>query len=62
MTPLLARLRELLDQDLGEAFVTLEEIVHELEGTALAPQALQLKVWLEEFEVDQARALVERLL
>jgi len=62
VTPLLVRLRQLLDQDLGEAFVTLEEVVQELEGTALAPQALQLKVWLEEFEVDQARALVDQLL
>jgi polar amino acid transport system substrate-binding protein len=59
---LLARLRRLLDQDLGEAFVTLEEVVQEMEGTALSPQAVQLKVWMEEFEVDQARALVEALL
>ncbi|MBS2034449.1 response regulator [bacterium] len=59
---LLARLRQLLDQDLGEAFVTLEEVFQEMEGTALSAQAVQLKVWMEEFEIDQARALVDELL
>ena len=59
---LLRRLRELLDQDLGEAFVTLEELVLEMDGTALTPQAVQLRVWMEEFEIDRARALVDELL
>ncbi len=59
---LLSRLRELLDQDLGEAFVVLEEVVQEMEDTALAPQAVQLKVWMEEFEIEKARALVDELL
>lgn len=59
---LLRRLRDLLEQDLGEAFATLDEVVQEMEGTALAPQAVQLKVWMEEFEVDQARALVDELI
>ncbi len=62
VSALLSRLREMLDQDLGVAFVTLEEVVQEMEGTALAPQAVQLKVWMEEFEVDRARALLDELL
>ncbi|MFN8608790.1 MAG: response regulator [Vulcanimicrobiota bacterium] len=62
VTALLTRLRRLLDQDLGEAFVTLDEVVNEMEGTALSPQAVQLKVWMEEFEVERARALVDDLL
>lgn len=61
LAALLTRLREQLDQDLGEAFVTLDEVVQAMDGTALAPQAVQLRVWLEEFELDQARALVDEL-
>ncbi|MBX3172521.1 MAG: response regulator [Candidatus Eremiobacteraeota bacterium] len=62
VSSLLSRLRDLLEHDLGEAFVTLDEVVQEMEGTALAPQAVQLKVWMEEFEVDRARALVDELI
>ena len=62
LTPLLRSLRGLLDTDLGEAFVRLDEVVHEMDGTVLAPQATQLRVWLEEFDIDQARHLIDELL